>query len=116
MAYFWSADYLPKVLPPELVERLQEVQVDPFYKAQPVENMTVTNGLTGGDIKLVPSPGGKTVGYHLYARRLLIIPFVIVRQTCWQKSFEATDCRRDRRKGGQVPQDQAAQQMLILSL
>lgn len=61
MAYFWSADYLPYLLPDELVNRLPEAQVDPFYKAQPVENMTVTNGLDGSTIKVVPSPGGRRV-------------------------------------------------------
>lgn len=62
MAYFWSADYLPYLLPTDLVERLQEIQVDPWYKAQAVECMTVTNGLDGGTIKVVPSPGGRRVG------------------------------------------------------
>jgi hypothetical protein len=62
MAYFWSADYLPYLLPPELVDRLQEIQVDPWYKAQSVESMTVTNGLDGSTIKVVPSPGGRRVG------------------------------------------------------
>ncbi|KAK6435283.1 hypothetical protein LTR95_008529 [Oleoguttula sp. CCFEE 5521] len=62
MAYFWSADYLPYLLPEHLVRRLPEVQVDPFYKAQPVESMTVTNGLDGSAIKVVPSPGGRRVG------------------------------------------------------
>lgn len=62
MAYFWSADYLPYLLPKELVDRLQEIQVDPWYEAQPVECMTVTNGLDGSTIKTVPSPGGRRVG------------------------------------------------------
>jgi hypothetical protein len=62
MAYFWSADYLPYLLPESLVERLPEAQVDPFYKAQPVEIMTVTNGKDGSAIKVVPSPGGRRVG------------------------------------------------------
>jgi hypothetical protein len=62
MAYFWSADYLPYLLPENIVERLHEAQVDPFYKVQPVETMTVTNGLDGSPIKRVPSPGGRRVG------------------------------------------------------
>jgi hypothetical protein len=62
MAYFWSADYLPYLLPPELVDRLQEIQVDPWYTSQPIECMTVTNGLDGSTIKVVPSPGGRRVG------------------------------------------------------
>ncbi|KAK5164743.1 uncharacterized protein LTR77_009406 [Saxophila tyrrhenica] len=70
MAYFWSADYLPYLLPQELVDRLPEVQVDPFYKAQPVESMTVTNGLDGSAIKVVPSPGGRRVGRKA-TRRLM---------------------------------------------
>lgn len=70
MAYFWSADYLPYLLPQELVDRLPEAQVDPFYKAQPVENMTVTNGSDGSTIKVVPSPGGRRVARKAL-RRLL---------------------------------------------
>lgn len=62
MAYFWSADYLPALLPVALVDRLQEAQVDPHHKARAVETMTVTNGLTNEDIKVVPSPGGRRVG------------------------------------------------------
>jgi hypothetical protein len=62
MAYFWSADYLPFLLPESIFERLHEAQVDPFYKVQPVETMTVTNGLDGSAIKKVPSPGGRRVG------------------------------------------------------
>jgi hypothetical protein len=52
MAYFWSADYLPYLLPPELIDRLQEIQVDPWYIAQPVESMTVTNGLDGSTVRI----------------------------------------------------------------
>lgn len=70
MAYFWSADYLPYLLPTEFVARLQEIQVDPWYQAQPVESMTVTNGLDGSTIKVVPSPGGRHVGRRA-AKRLL---------------------------------------------
>jgi predicted NAD/FAD-dependent oxidoreductase len=62
MAYFWSADYLPYLLPPDLVARLQEAQVNPWQAAQPVEIMTVTNGKDGSAIKFVPSPGGRRVG------------------------------------------------------
>lgn len=71
MAYFWSADYLPYLLPQNLINRLHEIQVDPWYQVQPIETMTKTNGLDGSTIKTVPSQGGRRVGRKA-ARKLFL--------------------------------------------
>ena len=93
MAYFWSADYLPYLLPPELLGRLQEIQVDPWYTAQPVESMTVTNGLDGTTIKVVPSPGGRRVGRK--ATRKLVAESIDVK-VCISMGKEQFDDKADK--------------------
>ncbi len=70
MSYFWSANYLPKLLPESILSRLQEAQVNPHRPDPLTQTMIVTNGATGETIKEVPSPGGRRVGRRAF-RKLL---------------------------------------------
>ncbi|KAL9625384.1 MAG: hypothetical protein Q9160_000447 [Pyrenula sp. 1 TL-2023] len=62
MSYFWSADYLPKLLPESLIQRLTEIQVDPTVGPERAAHMFVTHGTTGEILRQIPTPGGRRVG------------------------------------------------------
>ncbi|PGG97351.1 hypothetical protein AJ79_09222 [Helicocarpus griseus UAMH5409] len=83
MAYFWPAEYLPKLLPESIAGRLREAQVNPWESAKDVETMAVVNVKTGGTIREDPSPGGGRVGRRAL-RKLMSEQIEVKKATCSQ--------------------------------